>query len=234
MRGIAVAMVAGGALLTVAPVALATGGQDHKEVICHPVNGRGETGYGWDIIDVDKASSHFNDDGTPKHTSSDGRTDTYSLNGLCPGAPAPTVTVTELPTVTVTVTGEPTTATETVPGPQSTVTVTGEPTTATETAPGPQTTVTVTGEPTTATATATGPTVTLTQTGPPSTKTATVAGPVSTAFVTKAGTTKTIVRDGKESLAFTGMDIGLASIGAVLFGAGFFLLVAGRRIGQPQ
>lgn len=70
----------------------ATTGHDHKEWICHPVNGAGQDGHGWNLINVDKASSHFDKDGHPKHESHDGRVDTYSTNGQCPfdgGVPTP-------------------------------------------------------------------------------------------------------------------------------------------------
>lgn len=57
---------------------------DHKEVICHPVGGGGSTGVGYSTVNVDKHSSHFDDEGNPKHEA-EGRVDTYSVNGLCPG-----------------------------------------------------------------------------------------------------------------------------------------------------
>lgn len=72
---------------------------DHKEDICHPKAG------GWTHVNVAKKSSHFLDDGTPKHEH-DGRVDTYSVGGLCPGeqpTPDPTTTTgspTSQPTTT--------------------------------------------------------------------------------------------------------------------------------------
>lgn len=83
-------LMAGGLALTPLVVAYA-GDDDHKEDICHPNNGNGYVHIG-----VDKHSSHFNDDGSPKHTNKDGQSDTYSVNGLCPGE-QPTETVTETP-----------------------------------------------------------------------------------------------------------------------------------------
>lgn len=213
----------------IATPAVATGGSDHKEVICHPVNGKGETGYGWDIIDVDKASSHFDEYGKPKHESNDGRTDTYAVGGLCPGAPAPTVTATEKPTVTVTETAPVETVTETTT-PTVKVTVTGPPVTETVRAPGETTTSTVTNPPVEKTVTL--PATTKTVQVPGEQRTETVPGPVTTNYVTAAGTTKTAVRSGKETLAYTGMDIGVATLGFVLFGAGIFLLGARRKLGQ--
>lgn len=71
--------IAGLGMVTVGIMpASATGGSDHKEDICHPKEG------GWVHISVDKASSHFDQYGNPKHEH-DGRVDTYSVNGLCPG-----------------------------------------------------------------------------------------------------------------------------------------------------
>lgn len=58
-----------------------------KPWICHPVNGKGETGNGWNLINPNHASSHIDDQGNPKHTSNDGRVDTPAVNGECPGSP---------------------------------------------------------------------------------------------------------------------------------------------------
>lgn len=57
---------------------------DHKESVCHPVNGKGELGNGWNLIPPDKHSSHIDDEGNGKHTSNDGRTDIISVDGTCP------------------------------------------------------------------------------------------------------------------------------------------------------
>jgi hypothetical protein len=114
-------------------VALATPGPDHKEFVCHPVEGKGETGTGWNLIPPDKASSHIDENGNGKHTRKDGRTDAYQVNGFCPGdeptetsptdplttptTPATVPTETE-PTATVpteTIPTEPTAPTNSVP-----------------------------------------------------------------------------------------------------------------------
>src|SRR6478735_2698952 len=64
-----------------------------KPPICHPVNGKGELGNGWNLISPDKASSHIDESLYPdghywKHESNDGlRHDIYSNNGVCPGEP---------------------------------------------------------------------------------------------------------------------------------------------------
>lgn len=76
---------------------------DRKPSVCHPVEGNGETGYGWNIIEPDKASSHIDEEtGAGKHTRKDGRTDVYAVNGKCPEPPPVTTEppVTE-PPVTV-------------------------------------------------------------------------------------------------------------------------------------
>ena len=66
--------------------AWATPGEDHKEWVCHPVEGQGETGTGWNLIEPDKASSHLDENGQGKHTRKDGRTDVYATAvGSCPG-----------------------------------------------------------------------------------------------------------------------------------------------------
>jgi len=63
-----------------------------KPPVCHPVNGNGETGTGWNIIGPDQASSHIDDNLYPdgeywKHMSNDGRHDVYAENGQCPAPP---------------------------------------------------------------------------------------------------------------------------------------------------
>lgn len=55
-----------------------------KPWICHPVNGKGETGEGWNLINPSHYSSHIDDQGDPKHESQDGRVDTPAVNGACP------------------------------------------------------------------------------------------------------------------------------------------------------
>ena len=66
------------------------GDDERKPAVCHPVEGRGETGNGWNIISPDKASSHIDEDtGAGKHTRKDGRTDVYAVDGKCPGPEIP-------------------------------------------------------------------------------------------------------------------------------------------------
>jgi LPXTG-motif cell wall-anchored protein len=57
-----------------------------KKEVCHPVNGKGELGNGWNIIPPDQASSHIDEEtGAGFHESKDGRTDVYAVDGKCPG-----------------------------------------------------------------------------------------------------------------------------------------------------
>lgn len=105
-------------------------GSEDKPWVCHPVEGAGETGYGWNLIDPDKSSSHIDEaTGAGKHTRKDGRTDVYaSLVGdswVCPGAPtvepSVSVSITETVTTSVTVSVTPTTS-----EPQTSIPVTTE------------------------------------------------------------------------------------------------------------
>ena len=57
----------------------AQGGNDDKPWICHPVEGNGELGNGWNLIDPDKASRHIDEKtGKGMHTRKDGSTDRYA------------------------------------------------------------------------------------------------------------------------------------------------------------
>lgn len=81
-------------LLLIAGVTVILGATDadatSKASICHPVNGKGETGNGWNIIAPAKASSHIDEaTGAGKHTTHDGRTDVYATNGHCPVSEPP-------------------------------------------------------------------------------------------------------------------------------------------------
>lgn len=90
-----------------------------KPWICHPVEGVGETGYGWNLIDPSKASEHLDEEtGTGQHPRKDGRNDVYAVwNGAswtCPGGPtSPTTEPTSPTTEPTSPTTEPTTATGT-------------------------------------------------------------------------------------------------------------------------
>lgn len=96
-----------------------------KPWICHPAGGGGETGSGWNLIDPDRASAHFDRLDRPKHRV-EGRVDTYAgwsgARWTCPGAPTgPTTTSTTTPTTTSTVT-TPTTTKPTAPPTRPTTT----------------------------------------------------------------------------------------------------------------
>ncbi len=109
-----------------------------KPWICHPVEGAGETGYGWNVIDPSKDSSHIDEaTGAGQHTRKDGSTDVYAVwNGTswtCPGGPTtPTTEPTSPTTEPTSPTTEPTSST-TEPTSSTTEPTTTEPTTATET-----------------------------------------------------------------------------------------------------
>lgn len=90
-------------------------GRTDKPWICHPVEGKGETGTGWSLIAPAQASKHIDEStGAGFHTRRDGRTDVYAVgsrgNWTCPGAPGTTTTTT------------PGTTTTTIPGTMTTTT----------------------------------------------------------------------------------------------------------------
>ncbi len=90
-----VLVMSSGAALMVSASPATAGGED-KPAICHPVNGKGETKTGWNIISPDKASSHIDESQYPnghywKHESKDGRHDEYAVNGSCPSPEVPPV-----------------------------------------------------------------------------------------------------------------------------------------------
>jgi hypothetical protein len=68
---------------------------EEKPPVCHPVEGNGELGNGWNLISPDQASSHIDEALFPngeywKHETSDGRHDMYSEDGeTCPDAEEP-------------------------------------------------------------------------------------------------------------------------------------------------
>lgn len=87
----AVTLLGGLAITSTAQATKPDDGGDRKPAVCHPVEGRGETGNGWNIISPDKASSHIDEEtGAGKHTRKDGRTDVYvDEAGKCPGPEIP-------------------------------------------------------------------------------------------------------------------------------------------------
>jgi hypothetical protein len=89
----ALVMSSGLALMVTATPANAEAGPS----VCHPVNGKGELGNGWDLIGPDHASSHIDESLYPdghywKHEAKDGRHDIYAVEGACPGEPVEDVT----------------------------------------------------------------------------------------------------------------------------------------------
>jgi hypothetical protein len=56
------------------------GGNDDKPWICHPVEGKGELGNGWNLINPDDASRHIDEKtGKGLHARKDGSTDRYAV-----------------------------------------------------------------------------------------------------------------------------------------------------------
>lgn len=96
--GLLAAVTLFGGLAFTSGATQATRGEDHKQSVCHPVEGRGETGNGWNIIPPDKASSHIDEEtGDGKHTRKDGRTDVFAVDGKCPGPEIPEWTEPQYP-----------------------------------------------------------------------------------------------------------------------------------------
>lgn len=126
------------AAVTVSGVATAyaTAGHD-KPAICHPVEGNGETGTGWNLISPDEASKHIDEaTGAGLHTRKDGRTDVYAVDGVCPGTPDPEPTTTS-PTTEPTKepTSSPTTSSPTTEPEPTTSSPTSPPATSSTTSP---------------------------------------------------------------------------------------------------
>lgn len=237
----AVLIVAGLALLGFTAPAFATSGGDHKVLVCH------NRAHNPVLVEVDKNSTKYQ--GHLMHRTQPQNLDKVEgIDGNAAAVRAFCTTEVEVPGPTVTVTGPATTVTvpgptDTVTLPGDTVTVTGEPSTVTVPGPtstvtGPDVTVTVPGNTSTTTLpdeVVTVPGETTTVTGPDvtnavdSTKTVNVTGEVTTVTKTGTATQRTIVRDGKETLAYTGADIGAASLGVLFLGAGFLLLVVRRK-----
>lgn len=93
-------------------------GSGDKPWICHPVEGYGETGYGWNLIDPARASRHIDEaTGQGFHTRKDESTDAYAVSAhgvwVCPGGPTTSSTTTQPTETTSTTTDEPTTETST-------------------------------------------------------------------------------------------------------------------------
>lgn len=107
-------VLAGGLGIGIATGAIATKGPGNHPEICHPVEGKGELGNGWNLISPDKASSHIDESKYPngvywKHQTRDGRHDVYAVNGTCPSSPTPTDTHTGGTPSPTTTSGSPTT-----------------------------------------------------------------------------------------------------------------------------
>lgn len=135
-----------GFTLGVGSVASATQNHD-KPWICHPVEGNGETGYGWNLINPDEASKHIDEvTGEGKHTRKDGSTDVYADEaGHCPGyTPPPTETTTPTPSGTPSESWSPSPTVTSTPTPTKTETSTPTPTATDTSTPTPTDTSTPT------------------------------------------------------------------------------------------
>lgn len=224
-RRVLAATVLAAATLTLAAPAFA----HTKAAVCHPVEGKGQTGTGWDIISPDKASSHIDEaTGAGRHTRSDGRTDVYAVNGLCPGqTPTPTTiptTVTPSPTTT----GGTPSATTTTSVPSSSTTATQSPSPSTSATTGSPTPSTSQSSPTSKPATPTLSSPKPRQTAP---QPATTVSKPSPASPRRSVPSTTAARP---ELAFTGARSALAALGVVLLGAAGVAYGARRRIGAHR
>ena len=187
----------------------------HKSWICHPVNGKGSTGYGWTLVHPDNHSAHIRN-GVPRHTSKDGRTDVYLVGGHCPGVPTPTTTA---PSPTQTSTPSSTTTppvTETTPPvTETTPSVTKTTPSVTQTTPSVTTTtpsVTKTTPSTTETTT-TSATVVPSTSYPPTIGTATAA---TRSEVPVVRTANVLPRTGTNAWLLVGIGFALILAGGVL------------------
>lgn len=205
-----------------------------KPLICHPVEGKGETGTGWSLINPNEASSHIDErTGAGKHTSKDGRTDVYAVNGVCPGVPVPTTsttTTTPSSTTTTSTTTKPTTPTETKTQPPTSTTTTPSGTTTVPPVTEPPVTET-TGAPTTkptVVVTDPRPSVTLPTEAPKPTKTSEIVVSTPDVTTTDAPHTTAVDTPRQQELAFTGTKMLYAIAGLILLAAGVLLLFVRR------
>lgn len=212
--------------------ATATGGQGNGPSICHPVEGAGETGYGWNIIEPNQASHHMDEMGTPDdrsddvglHVRKDGRTDVYADQyGGCPKTDVPTDTTTttgSTPSTTTTVPSSSTTTSTTTTLPTTTTSTTTSPTTSTTSSTTTQPSTTTSSSSTTTTSsTTTRPTPSTSVPATTSAPQTTTASPSTTAM---APSTTTVPPSTPSSrLAHTGSNVWeLLALAAGLLGLG--------------
>ena len=199
-----VSILAGVGILFAQP-ANATPGPDHKEWILHPVAGQGELKNGYNCISPDKASSHFDENGNPKHEA-EGRVDKYDTEGLCTKSDPTTSTVTTSSTTTA---------------PTSSTTTTTIPTTSTTT-PTSSPTSTVTSTPSTTTTTTT--TTTRTATVPPITHSTTTSPRKDPAGLPNWKA------EPQPELAYTGFNYVQFTVALALILAGIIIILTARKI----
>jgi hypothetical protein len=214
------------------------GGGSDKPWICHPVNGKGENGAGWNVINPNAHSSHINEQsGAGKHTRKDGRTDMYASGGKdCgQGYPKPTHTKTHHPKPTCTTTTHHPKPTHTKPYPTTTTTVTESVTTpatvtSTTTTTATETTTTTTTAPAPESPATNPPTVAPSQppaeaaTQPPAA--APVAAPVAQAPQQAAVVQNVVPKAATDGADLQPQTAGLTGLQPVLIGAGLLLLLA--------
>jgi hypothetical protein len=221
------------------------GNGNDKPWICHPVEGHGEHGNGWNVINPDEHSSHINEkSGAGKHDRKDGRTDTYASGGGkdCEhGYPTPTHTKTHHPKPTCTTTTHHPKPTHTKPYPTTTTTVTESVTTpatvtSTTTATKTTTTTTTSSTPVTPATSPSNPPESPASNPPavapaPSPPAAAPVAEVPQAPAVAAPQQAAVVQNAVPQAATDGADLqpqaaGWAGLQPVLIGAGMLLLLA--------
>ena len=216
--------------------AAATPGPNHKEWICHPVEGSGQTGHGWNLINPDKASSHIDANGVGKHTRKDGRTDVYAVAGKCPGpgnsspppSPSFSPSASASPTASPSVTASPSTSPTDSPSPSPSVTVT--PTASPTPSSSASATPSGSASPTpSVTVTSPAPTEPTTDPTPQPTSSATATTPAPATTTTANPQRPTTARADTDQLANTGSNTWLAWIAAALLALGGIVTVAATR-----
>lgn len=217
-----------------------------KPWICHPVEGKGESGAGYNVINPNAHSSHINEQsGAGKHTRKDGRTDTYASGGkdCAQGYPTPTHTkthhpkphpTTTCPTTSTTSSTSTTTTSTTTTSSSTSSSSTSSSSTSSSTTPstGATSSSTTSSTPATPATQTTPPSVAPFQ--PPSQAPAAPAAPAEAAVVAPAAQAPqqaAVVQNAVPQAATDGADLqpqgaGTTSLQPMLIGAGLLLLLA--------
>ncbi|SES08704.1 hypothetical protein SAMN05216199_1917 [Pedococcus cremeus] len=213
-----------------------------KPWICHPVEGKGESGAGYNVINPNAHSSHINEqNGAGKHTRKDGRTDTYASGGkdCAQGYPTPTHTKTHHPKphptttcpTTSTTSSTSTTTTSTTTSSTTSSSTTSSSTTSSSTTPstGATSSSTTSSTPVTPATQTTPPSVAPFQ--PPSQAPAAPAEAAVVAPAAQAPQQAAVVQNAVPQAATDGADLqpqgaGSTGLQPMLIGAGLLLLLA--------